>query len=126
MSVQDDLRAIAHRAHRELDSVHDFFEHSKIVWRSFQILVDEGHRIIADNLATRTRIDQDGLDPPGAAVHAGLPVHIHFPAVRIRARGFPVQLPSPRPPAQPLGTTGEPPVTVSVSPLALDAYGNRP
>lgn len=38
-----------------------FFEHSKIVWRSFQILVNEGHRIAAENLATGTRIDQDGL-----------------------------------------------------------------
>lgn len=61
MPVTDDLRTIAERAQRELDSVHDFFEHSKIVWRSFQILVDEGHRIAAENLATGTRIDQDGL-----------------------------------------------------------------
>src|SRR3954454_15591073 len=61
MSVQDDLRGIADRAQRELDSVHDFFEHSKIVWRSFQILVDEGHKVTAENLATGTRIDQDGL-----------------------------------------------------------------
>src|SRR5437879_12877426 len=61
MSVEDDLRGIADRTHRELDSVHDFFEHSKIVWRSFQILVDEGHKVTAENLATGTRIDQDGL-----------------------------------------------------------------
>ncbi len=61
MSVQDDLQSIADQAHAELDSVHDFFEHSKIVWRSFQILVDEGHSISAENLATGTRIDQDGL-----------------------------------------------------------------
>jgi hypothetical protein len=61
MPVADELQAIAERADRELDSVHDFFEHSKIVWRSFQILVDEGHRITAENLATGTRIDQDGL-----------------------------------------------------------------
>jgi len=61
MPVTDDLQAIAQRADRELDAVHDFFEHSKIVWRSFQILVDEGHKITAENLATGTRIDQDGL-----------------------------------------------------------------
>lgn len=61
MSVEDDLRGIATRAHRELDAVHDFFEHSKIVWRSFQILVDEGHKVVAENLETGTRIDQDGL-----------------------------------------------------------------
>ena len=61
MPVTDDLQAIAERADRELDAVHDFFEHSKIVWRSFQILVDKGHRIFTENLATGTRIDQDGL-----------------------------------------------------------------
>lgn len=61
MSVEDDLRGIATRAHRELDAVHDFFEHSKIVWHSFQILVDEGHKVVAENLETGTRIDQDGL-----------------------------------------------------------------
>ena len=61
MPVADDLRAIAARAYHDLDAVHDFFEHSKIVWRSFQILVDEGHRVIAENLATGTRIDQNGL-----------------------------------------------------------------
>jgi hypothetical protein len=59
--VTDDLRAIGERADRELDAVQDFFEHSKIVWPSFQILVDEGHRISAENMATGTRIDQDGL-----------------------------------------------------------------
>lgn len=61
MSVQDDLPRIADRAHQELDSVHDFFEHSNAVWRSFQIFVNQGHKVTIDNLATGTRIDQDGL-----------------------------------------------------------------
>jgi len=61
MPVQDDLRRIADRAHWELDSVHDFFEHSKIVWQSFQTFVDQGHKVTGENLATGTRIDQDGL-----------------------------------------------------------------
>ena len=61
MAVTDDLRAVGERANRELDAVHDFFEHSKLVWLSFQILVDQGHKIAAENLATGTRIDQDGL-----------------------------------------------------------------
>jgi len=61
MPVTDDLRAIAERADRELDAVHDFFEHLKIVWRSFQTLVAEGHKVSDENLATGTRIDQDGL-----------------------------------------------------------------
>jgi hypothetical protein len=61
MAVTDDLRAIAERTERELDSVHDFFEHSRIVWRSFKIHVDQGHKISAENPATGSRIDQDGL-----------------------------------------------------------------
>lgn len=61
MPVTDDLRAIAARTERELDAVHDFFEHSKIVWHSFQIHVEQGHRIAAENPATGTRIDQDDL-----------------------------------------------------------------
>jgi hypothetical protein len=61
MPLIDDLRAVADRADRELDAVHDFFEHSRIVWRSFETLVDRGHRVAAESLATGTRIDQDGL-----------------------------------------------------------------
>jgi hypothetical protein len=61
MPVTDDLRAIAECADRELDAVHDFFEHSKIVWRSFQVLVAEGLKVSEENRETGTRIDQDGL-----------------------------------------------------------------
>jgi hypothetical protein len=61
MPVTDDLQAIAERADRELDAVHDFSEHSKIVWSSFQTLVALGHKVSAENRATGTRIDQDGL-----------------------------------------------------------------
>ena len=35
MPVADDLRGLVDRAMRDLDAVHDFFEHSKLVWRSF-------------------------------------------------------------------------------------------
>ncbi|MGH7173535.1 MAG: hypothetical protein ACRELG_24910 [Gemmataceae bacterium] len=61
MAATDDLRAIAERTERELDAVHDFFEYSKIVWLSFKTHVDQGHKISAENPATGTRIDQDGL-----------------------------------------------------------------
>jgi hypothetical protein len=61
MPVTDDLRVIAQRTERELDSVHDFFEHSRIIWRSFKFHVDQGHKISVENSATGTRIDQDGL-----------------------------------------------------------------
>src|SRR5262245_34647794 len=61
MSVRADLQLIADNASRELDAVHDFFEHSKVVWQSFKILVDEGRTITSANLATGTTIDQAGL-----------------------------------------------------------------
>jgi hypothetical protein len=61
MPITDDLRAIADRVNRDLDAVHNFFEQSKLVWRSFQLLVDAGHTISAENLATGTHIDQAGL-----------------------------------------------------------------
>jgi hypothetical protein len=61
MPATDDLRAIAEHAESELDAVHDFYQHSKIVWRSFQILVDQGHKVSENNLVTGTTIDQDGL-----------------------------------------------------------------
>lgn len=61
MPIKDDLRSIAERADQELIAVNDFFDHSKIVWRSFRILVDSGHNVQSKNPATRTKIDQDGL-----------------------------------------------------------------
>jgi hypothetical protein len=61
MSIVDDFQAIAARANRDLDAVHDFFEHSKLVWRSFRDSVDAGKRISAENSATGTKIDETGL-----------------------------------------------------------------
>jgi hypothetical protein len=61
MPIPDDLRSIAERAKGDLNEVHDFYESSKIVWRSFQILVDEGHQVRVTNLATGNTIDQDIL-----------------------------------------------------------------
>jgi hypothetical protein len=61
MPVMEDLQVIVERANRELDAVHDFFEYSRFVWRSFQTLVKEGHRAAWENQATGNRIDQDGL-----------------------------------------------------------------
>jgi hypothetical protein len=61
MSVVDDLRAILQRANHDLDAVHDFFEHSKIVWESFGLLVDKGHTVASRNRETGTPIDEVGL-----------------------------------------------------------------
>ena len=61
MSIADDLRTIAECARSELNAVHDFFEHSKVVWRSFQKFTEEGHRVVVENSATGSRTDQDGL-----------------------------------------------------------------
>src|SRR5262249_31773472 len=61
MAVADNLRAIADRAVRDLDAVHDFFEHSKIVWQSFRDIVDRGHTVVSQNRATGTTADQHDL-----------------------------------------------------------------
>ena len=61
MPISDDLRALGDRASRELNAVHDYFEHSKIVWLSFQDFVDKGYIVHFTNLPTGTAIDQAGL-----------------------------------------------------------------
>ena len=61
MAVTDDIQTIANTTNNELDAVHDYFEHSKIVWRYFQKVMDQGHRLVAVNTATGSKIDQDGL-----------------------------------------------------------------
>jgi len=61
MPAAEEVRALGDRANRELDAVQDFFEHSRTVWRSFQGLVAGGHKVVAQNLATGTTIDQDEL-----------------------------------------------------------------
>jgi hypothetical protein len=54
MPVTEDLRESADRADRELDAVHDFFQHSKIVWRSFHILADAAD-VVQDVVAVLAR-----------------------------------------------------------------------
>jgi hypothetical protein len=61
MALTDDLQAIEQRANRELDAVHDFFEHSRIVWESFRTFVGQGYTLTAQNPATGSQFDQDGL-----------------------------------------------------------------
>jgi hypothetical protein len=61
MPLGDAIRLLAERTHQELDAVLDFFEHSKIVWRSFEEFVEEGHQVTSTNLATGTTVTQDGL-----------------------------------------------------------------
>lgn len=61
MTIAADLRTVADRANRDLDAVHDFFEHSKTVWRSFQSFVSAGHVVSSVNSATGTAIDGAGL-----------------------------------------------------------------
>lgn len=61
MAIVDDLREIAERATRRLDEIHDFYEHSRYVWKSFRERVDGGHSCVANNPATGSSVDQAGL-----------------------------------------------------------------
>lgn len=61
MGVGDDLRGVADRARRDLVSVHDFFFHSRSVWRSFGEYVGRGYALTETNAVTGTTVDQNGL-----------------------------------------------------------------
>lgn len=61
MPVADNIRSLRDRTSRDLDAVHDYFEHSLFVWQSFRDLVRLGHKTTTQNRATGTTIDQDGL-----------------------------------------------------------------
>ncbi len=61
MAITDDLRAIADASQRELDQVYDFFEHSKLVWNTFEDLVGQGHQVVFQSAVTGTAVDQTGL-----------------------------------------------------------------
>lgn len=52
MSIQGELQALIERTNRDFDDWSDFFEHTKSVWRSFLLGVDEGHKFKAINAAT--------------------------------------------------------------------------
>jgi len=57
----DVLQSIADKANHDLDSVNDFYEHSKVVWNSFEKYVKTGHTLSLTNAATGTTIDETGL-----------------------------------------------------------------
>jgi hypothetical protein len=61
MSVTEDLTSLAERANRDLNRVHDFFEHTQQVWRSFAAWVDEGNSLTSINPATGTTVTQEDL-----------------------------------------------------------------
>jgi hypothetical protein len=59
--IIDDLNALAGRAHRDLDAMHDFFAHSGEVWYLFNTSVAEGRTLTFTNSATGTTANQDDL-----------------------------------------------------------------
>jgi hypothetical protein len=61
MAAVDDLRRLIDRAHRELEDWHDFFEHTKVVWRTFQIWVTAGHTLRAQNAVTHKEFTEADL-----------------------------------------------------------------
>ena len=52
MPVPEDIASLAERAARELGAMHDFFEHTKFVWKSFQANVQGGLELISTNPAS--------------------------------------------------------------------------
>jgi hypothetical protein len=61
MPILDDLYTLADRTNRELNALHDFFDHSRFVWQSFRNQVAGGYKLTIQNVVTGTTVDQDDL-----------------------------------------------------------------
>ena len=61
MPIADDIRAIGDRAIRQLDGVHDFFEHSKLAWETVKLAVEAGRQLTFESPATGSSVNQNDL-----------------------------------------------------------------
>lgn len=61
MSLGDDIRAVAERADRDLNAAHDYFEHSRLVWRFFESSPGAEEHPAYTNRATSTTVTRDDL-----------------------------------------------------------------
>jgi len=61
MPLVDDLRALAIRSSADLDAVHNFFDHTNHVWRTFRIWVQQGNTLEAANLETGSKVNAQDL-----------------------------------------------------------------
>jgi hypothetical protein len=61
VAIADDIRVITDDALRNLDALHDYFEHSKLVWDSFRTGVSAGLVLTHTNAVTGTTLDHTGL-----------------------------------------------------------------
>jgi hypothetical protein len=59
MSLAVQIQAHLDRANADLDEVHNFYDHTKGVWRICHLSVTEGRKFEFTNTATNTRVDQD-------------------------------------------------------------------
>jgi hypothetical protein len=59
MGLADENRAHADRANADLDEVHNFYDHTKGVWRVFQLSVQEGRKFTFTSSVTNAEVDQD-------------------------------------------------------------------
>lgn len=57
MPIRDELTLLAEGIDRELREVHDFVEHSKLAWQSYEILATERRQGDFTNVATGTTVD---------------------------------------------------------------------
>jgi hypothetical protein len=61
MPLSDDVQALADRTLSALDATHDYYTYTKRMWRLLQQVVKEGRRFSFRNMATGTRVDEQGL-----------------------------------------------------------------
>jgi hypothetical protein len=61
VAATDKLEALIKRINIDFDDWHNFYEHTKAVWRTFQQWVAEGHRLAAENTATGLKYTEQDL-----------------------------------------------------------------
>jgi hypothetical protein len=61
MAAADELKTLIERTNRDLDDWSDFFEHTKAVWRGFEVWVGDGHKFEATNTATGRKFNEVDL-----------------------------------------------------------------
>ena len=61
MAAADELESLIKRINIEFDDWHNFYEHTKAVWRTFQKWVGEGHKLASENTATGLKYTEQDL-----------------------------------------------------------------
>lgn len=54
MALEDDIRALGARAEASLESLHDYYTHTKIAWQVVRTYIEQGNAVVVQNQTTGT------------------------------------------------------------------------